>query len=195
VLGSFPLIELKTLSALRTSRHIGGLVSRLRPKCGSTGLAITALAAYFGVAGTAVASARAGPPAQAHKTPESRQYHSFRAGQYHRTSRRPGHSSASLSQSRKLANSIHALVISRHFSFLGSNSVRKSTIRRSSATRAQIGSRNVRSINSQIEPQNGANLRMMVDIGAVLGLCYAGFLAVWIWATRFRMRPRSSAPS
>ena len=35
----------------------------------------------------------------------------------------------------------------------------------------------------------------MIRIGATLGLIYLAFLAVWFWATRFRMRPSSSAPS
>jgi hypothetical protein len=35
----------------------------------------------------------------------------------------------------------------------------------------------------------------MLQIGGVLGLVYVAFLAVWFWATRFRMRPPRSAPS
>jgi hypothetical protein len=33
----------------------------------------------------------------------------------------------------------------------------------------------------------------MLQIGAVLGLVYLAFLAVWFWATRFRIRPPTSA--
>jgi hypothetical protein len=35
----------------------------------------------------------------------------------------------------------------------------------------------------------------MLQIGAALGLIYVGFLAVWFWATRFRLQPPRSAAS
>ena len=41
-------------------------------------------------------------------------------------------------------------------------------------------------------PSDG-NPRVMLQIGAILGLAYFAFLAVWIWATRFRIRPPRSA--
>ena len=37
------------------------------------------------------------------------------------------------------------------------------------------------------------NPRLMLQIGGVLGLVYLAFLAAWIWATRFRIRPPRSA--
>jgi hypothetical protein len=30
---------------------------------------------------------------------------------------------------------------------------------------------------------------LMIRLGAVFGLAYVGFLAVWVWATRLRRRP------
>jgi hypothetical protein len=59
----------------------------------------------------------------------------------------------------------------------------------------RISPSNDRSIGEQIGSENGRDPRLMIRIGATLGLVYLAFLAVWFWATRFRMRPPSSAPS
>ncbi len=58
-----------------------------------------------------------------------------------------------------------------------------------------IDSRNDHRIGGAIASETNRDPRVMLDIAAVLGLSYLGFLAVWFWATRVRMRPRSSAPS
>ena len=49
-----------------------------------------------------------------------------------------------------------------------------------------------RPIPQSIEPRNG-DPRRMLQIGAVLGALYVVFLAIWIWATRLRMRPPGRA--
>ena len=53
----------------------------------------------------------------------------------------------------------------------------------------RISAPNDRSIGRQIGSENGSDPRLMIRIGATLGLVYLAFLAVWFWATRFRMRP------
>jgi hypothetical protein len=65
----------------------------------------------------------------------------------------------------------------------------------SSPTTSWIDSRNDHRIGGAIASETNRDPRVMLDIAVVLGLSYLGFLAVWFWATRVRMRPRSSAPS
>jgi hypothetical protein len=73
-----------------------------------------------------------------------------------------------------------------------------SNVSNSSSLEDRIGDQNIRPIGSQISAQNYAGSRdprLMLQLGAVLGLVYVGFLAVWFWATRFRLRPPRSAAS
>ena len=49
----------------------------------------------------------------------------------------------------------------------------------------RISAPNDRSIGQTIGPGNGSDPRLMIQIGASLGLVYLAFLAVWFWATRF----------
>jgi hypothetical protein len=195
MLGRFPIIDRETFPAACTSLRTRGWKRLLRPKPGPKALVLIALAAYFGCTTTGLASARAEPRAPAVQRPEIRQYHGLEAWQYHQNPGNSGQASASLGRSRELNNSISALVISRLFSIQVSNSAAKTSIYRPVATPARIGSQNDPSIGVQIVPESGGDPRLMLDIGTVLGLCYAAFLAVWFWATRFRLRPRSNAPS
>jgi hypothetical protein len=59
----------------------------------------------------------------------------------------------------------------------------------------RIRPRNDRLIGEQIGSENSRDAQLMIRLGAALGLGYLAFLAVWFWATRFRMRPPSNAPS
>jgi hypothetical protein len=123
------------------------------------------------------------------------QYHSLEARQYHRVGRSSAPVSASLSRSREFADSISARVISRLFTSHSPNSIPKVIIHTRFHVSGQISSQNDRSIGEQIASENGRDPRLMIRIGATLGLVYLAFLAIWFWATRFRMRPPSSAPS
>jgi hypothetical protein len=126
---------------------------------------------------------------------EMGQYHGLGAPQYHRGGRSSAPVSASLSRSREFANSISSGVISRLFTFHSPNSTSKVMIQTSGRSNDRISPPNGRSIGGQIGSENSRDPGLMIRIGATLGLVYLAFLAVWFWATRFRMRPSSSAPS
>jgi hypothetical protein len=100
-----------------------------------------------------------------------------------------------LSRSGEFVNSISGGVISRLFTPHSPNSISKVEIRTSSRSATQIDRQNDHPIGRQIAAENGRDPRLMLDIAKALGLVYLAFLAVWFWATRFRMRPPSSAPS
>jgi hypothetical protein len=194
-MGRFQIIETMTYQAAPISCHGARRRHRLRIQLGPTPILLMASVAYFGPALTGDASARAGPPPHAVKTPEMRQYHVLRPSQYHRASRGSAPGPASLSRSGEFANSISGRVISRLFSPHSPNSISKVRIYDSSRSSARIGRQNDPRIGRQIAAENGRDPRLMLDIAKALGLVYLAFLAVWFWATRFRMRPPSSAPS
>ena len=162
---------------------------------GSIAIGLLAIAACFVPAGTATASPSAGPALRALQTLENKQYHGLAAGQYHRIARSRGPASESFSQWRELGKTISARVISPTFTSRSPNQMTKTVTSRSEATGKRIAFRNGRSIGGRIESENINDPRVMLGIGACLGLCYLTFLAVWFWATRFRMRPPRSAPS
>jgi hypothetical protein len=61
---------------------------------------------------------------------------------------------------------------------------------------SRIADRNGASIGTQIgsgTDREGRDARLMLEIGAALGLVYLAFLAVWFWTTRIRMHPPTSA--
>jgi len=149
------------------------------------------LAAYFAptVTGTAAASATA------LQTARIGQYEGLKARQYHDITWSSGAGSASLSGTSKLNESISTGVISPSFTSRSPDSIPKIVIQSLSPTAAWIPPRNDRPIDSEVASGTNRDPRVMLDIAAVLGLCYLGFLAVWFWATRVRMRPRSSTPS
>jgi hypothetical protein len=72
--------------------------------------------------------------------------------------------------------------------------------------RNRIGSRDClrESCSSKLEAPPGArryhesapsdrNPRLMLQLGGVFGLLYLAFLAIWVWATRFRIQPPRGA--
>lgn len=156
---------------------------------------LAASVAYFAPVAAGAGPARAGPPIEAVKTPEMGQYHGLEARQYHREGRSSAPVSASLSRSSEFANSISARVISRLFTSHSPNSTSKVMIQTQVRSNDRINPPNDRSIGGQIGSENSSDPRLMIRIGATLGLVYLAFLAVWFWATRFRMRPPSGAPS
>lgn len=194
-MGRFRIIETATDPAACISRHIDQSRHLLRSRVRLASIVLTAFAAYFGPTVTGGASARAGPPLRPLQTLETRQYHGLEARQYHRVGRSSGPASASLSRPRELANPISARVISPLFTSHSPNAIQQSMIHTPFHPSPRIGVRNDRSIGGQIGAENGRDPRVMLDIAAALGLVYLTFLALWFWATRFRMRPPSSAPS
>jgi hypothetical protein len=194
-MGRFRIIGTKTSTTACTSRHIERRRQLLRSGLGLTSIVLAASVAYFAPVAAVAAPARAGPPLGGVKTREMRQYHGLEARQYHRVSRSSAPVSASLSRSPEFGNSISARVISRLFTSHSPNSTSKVMIQTSVRSNHRISAPNDRSIGRQIGSGNGSDPRLMIRIGATLGLVYLAFLAVWFWATRFRMRPSSSAPS
>ena len=194
-MGRFRIIGTKTSTTACTSRHIERRRQLLRSGLGLTSIVLAASVAYFAPVAAVAAPARAGPPLGGVKTREMRQYHGLEARQYHRVSRSSAPVSASLSRSREFGNSISARVISRLFTSHSPNSTSKVMIQTPVGSNDRISAPNDRSIGRQIGSGNGSDPRLMIRIGATLGLVYLAFLAVWFWATRFRMRPSSSAPS
>ena len=194
-MGRFRIIETAIDPTVCISRHIDRHRPLLRSRPGLMSIVLAAFAAYFGPTVTGGASARAGPPLRPLQTLETRQYHGLEARQYHRGGRSSAPALASLSRSRELAKSISARVISPYFTSHSPNASPKTMIRTSFALGDRIGARNDRPIGHQIGAENGRGPRVMLDIAAALGLVYLAFLAVWFWATRFRVRPPSSAPS
>jgi hypothetical protein len=194
-MGRFHIIETTTHSPSFISHDVAPRRRGLASKVGPMSIVLAAFLTYFGPALTGGASARAGPPQEAIKAPEMRQYHSLRASQYHRVTRSSAPGSASLSRSGEFVNSISGRVISRFFTPHSRKSISKVVIRDSSRSAVRIGRQNGPPISRQIAAENGRDPRLMLDIAKALGLVYLAFLAVWFWATRFRMRPPSSAPS
>ncbi len=128
------------------------------------------------------------------------QYHGTNTRQYHEIAASSGPISAWLrargSSRSELANSIYPLVISPDFASSSPKRHKKSNASVSSQSDDWIGSQNSGSISSQIAAANertSSDPRLMLQIGALLGLIYVAFLAVWFWATRFRLRPPRSA--
>ena len=194
-MGRFRIIGTKTHATVCISRHIDRRRQLLRSRLGLTSIVLAGSVAYFAPVAAGAASARAGPPVEAVKAAEMGQYHGLEGRQYHPLGRSSAPVSASLSRSRKFANSISARVISRLFTSHSPNSTSKVIIQTPVRSNDRISAPNDRSIGRQIGSGNGSDPRLMIRIGATLGLVYLAFLAVWFWATRFRMRPSSSAPS
>lgn len=194
-MGRFRIIGTKTSTTACISRHIEQRRQLRRSRLGLTSIVLAASVAYFAPVAAGAAPVRAGPPIGAVKAAEMRQYHGLEATQYHRERRSSAPVSASLSRSREFANSISARVISRLFTSHSPNSTSKFMIQTPVRSNDRISAPNDRSIGRQIGSGNGRDPRLMIRIGATLGLVYLAFLAVWFWATRFRMRPSSSAPS
>jgi len=129
-------------------------------------------------------------------------YHGSNRGQYHELAPSSGPVSAWLRarglSAGELGNSISTLLISPNYAFPLLKGQDESNESSSSRPEGRIGAQNSRSIGSQISAGNSSGSgdpRLMLQVGAVLGLIYVGFLAVWYWATRFRLRPPRSAAS
>ena len=176
-------------------RHIIGRRRFLRSRLGLMSIVLAASVAYFAPVAAGAARSRAGPPTAATKTAEIGQYHGLGPPQYHRGAQSSGPASAPLSRSREFDNSISTRVISRLFTSHSANSIPKTTLHTQLRPSDRIIPRNDRPIGGQIGSENSRDPGLMIRIGATLGLGYLAFLAVWFWATRFRMRPPSSAPS
>jgi hypothetical protein len=129
------------------------------------------------------------------RTAEIAQYHGSTRGQYHEIAGSSARLSAWLSgpwsPGGELRNAISAQVISPIFTRDSVFGSRKGPSDRLAGSSNWIGSQNAR----QSHPETGSDPRAMVELATVLGLVYIAFLAVWFWATRFRVRPPSSAPS
>ena len=194
-MGRFRIIGTKILTTVCISRHSDRCRQLRRSRFGLTSIVLAASVAYFAPVAAWAAPARAGPPARGVQTAEMRQYHGLVASQYHRVGRSSAPVSASLSRSREFANSISARVISPLFTSHSPNLTSKIIIQTSIRSNDRISPPNGRSIGGQIGSENSSDPRLMIRIGATLALVYLAFLAVWFWATRFRMRPSSSAPS
>jgi hypothetical protein len=128
-------------------------------------------------------------------TAEIAQYHGSNRGQYHEITVSSAAVSAWLSgpasPSGEFRNAISTEVISPIFARNSSFASRKGPSGRLAGSSVWIGSQNARQIHSEA----GGDPRAMLELAAVLGFVYGAFLAVWFWATRFRIRPPSSAPS
>lgn len=153
---------------------------------------------------------------------QSRQYHRSGQGQYHARAAGDGRISAwNLRAGRpgfEIKTSIAVRVISPPMRFHSAISSTNTQSSRVSATNEPIGAPNDRLIGNRIgarscsaarcaaEPEtptdgsryhgsapSSGNPRLMLQIGALLGLVYVAFLAAWVWATRFRIRPPRSA--
>jgi hypothetical protein len=150
------------------------------------------------------------------------QYQRAKAGQYHgRTAGFRRISAWNLRSSRpgvEITPPIAARVISPSLRFHSAISNTNAQNSRVSGTDRPIGAQTDRSIGNRIgtrfcssarcsaeletltdpnryqgsAPSTG-NPRLMLQIGALLGLVYLAFLAAWIWATRFRIGPPRSA--
>ncbi len=190
-MGRFRIIETATSTLARIARHIARRGHTRRSARGAISIALVA----FAVCVAPADSNGATRAPRAAKTGEVPQYHRFGATQYHEISRSSGATLAWLGESRELQNAIAMPVISRAFTFHSPNSIMKVKIPRWFPSADRIGGRNDPSIGEQIGTGDGRDPRLMLEIGAALGLCYVAFLAVWFWATRFRMGPPSSAPS
>ena len=129
------------------------------------------------------------------KSAEMGQYHGSNRRQYHEIATSSGRLSAQLRGSwlrgGELRNAISSEVISPLFAFRSPFHDGKGTRTERRTSPLWIGSQNDRSI----DVSTGGDPRAMIELGVALGLVYLAFLAVWFWATRFRVRPPRSAPS
>jgi hypothetical protein len=150
------------------------------------------------------------------------QYHGTRSGQYHRRAVGSRRMSAwNLGSSRlgvELTAPIAARVISPFFVFRSAISSASAYNLLVSRSNERIAVWNGRPIGNRIgrwvcprktcSPEletlaradryqrsapSSRDPRLMLQLGGILGLVYLAFLAVWIWATRFRIRPPRSA--
>src|SRR5689334_11473477 len=123
------------------------------------------------------------------------QYHGSNSGQYHEIATSSGSNSAWLRRpwlvGAKLRNTIYPLVISPRFAARSPIGHRKQQNHTVTGSQTYIGSQNASRISRDVRGDPQA----MIQLGAALGLVYVAFLAVWFWATRFRVRPPRSAPS
>ena len=131
------------------------------------------------------------------RTAQTAQYHRLSARQYHEIAPAAQPDSAWLREAEvagsEFGEAISTLVISRSYSENSAISPATAMIHRSSKTRAGMSRQNESSIGTRIGDQTRRDPRVMLQIGAVLGLLYSAFLAIWFWATRLRMRPPSGA--
>jgi hypothetical protein len=150
------------------------------------------------------------------------QNHSAKEGQYHGRwagfRRISAWNAGSSRPGAEMTSPIAMDVISRLLRFHSAVSNTNAQDSLGSRTNVRIGAQNDRSIGNRIgslscsSPRCYAKLetladpgryqgstassrdpRLMLQIGAVLGLVYLAFLAAWIWATRFRIQPPRSA--
>ena len=124
--------------------------------------------------------------------PKRRQYHGIEA----RLGRTLGWQGASSGSAAELNTPITADLISPNSTSHSAIASAESENLLFSRPGSRIADRNDRSIGTRIgagTDRQSRDPRVMFQIGAILGLAYLAFLAVWIWATRFRIRPPRSA--
>ena len=125
------------------------------------------------------------------RAPESAihmQYHSQRGPQYHRRAlafRRPSTATNEISEMNLLNPPV--LISHNSYSYFANWSAAR-PLPSDGGTSSQIERRT----DAQIQLSNH-DTRLMLRIGAVLGMIYLVFLATWFWTTRFLMRPGRSA--
>lgn len=160
---------------------------------------LLALVGYVALTSSAAASGRPELPA-AREFGQIGQYHGTWARQYHGIAATFGRLSAwqgaSWGSNAKFSAPIAKRVISPLFDF--HSGISRTKLQKPVASRSadRIAVRNDRSIGAQIgsgTETESRNPRLMLQLGGVFGLVYVAFLAVWFWATRFRMRPPTSA--
>jgi hypothetical protein len=146
------------------------------------------------------------------------QYQHTNGGQYHGDAARRSQTLA-WSLRLRLGNFVlpvanTAPVISLPFSYSSAIPSTNAKLRSLSGSNGSIAVQNNRSIGTRISPQtcsreecvaqveasryhddlpSSRNPRLMLEIGAALGVAYLAFLWVWIWATRLRIQPPRSA--
>lgn len=159
--------------------------------------------AYLVLAANAGASGRPATGTTGAAAPEggqSRQYHGTQGWQYHGIETRFGRSLAWRDASSGSAAELNIPITTNVISLNSNSNSAIASVKLQkllfSRPGSQIADRKHGSIGTQIgagTDRQSRDPRLMLQIGAVLGLAYLAFLAVWFWATRFRMRRPKSA--
>jgi hypothetical protein len=136
----------------------------------------------------AVTATAGGTSSQGSRSAVQAQYHSRTRTQYHERAPAFGGVSAVKSEIAQLNLPIPPVLISQIFYADFTTRSAKVPLRSELRKDSQID----RPTEVQIQPLNH-DTRLMLLIGAVLGLIYVLFLATWFWTTRFLMRPERSA--
>jgi hypothetical protein len=179
VAGRFFIIEQERAASIcvrKQFRRLDVSGSFLKQACFT--LVVAALAPLAGPANAA------GIDFKAPRSAVQRQYHSQGGPQYH--ARGPGFLSLAPTKDEiaKLNLLITPSLISRISPSLFSTPSAMAVFR----PRVRNGFQIERRTDPQIQSSTRRNTRLMLQIGALLGLIYVLFLATWVWATRFHLR-------